>query len=716
MSNRVHISRQGSIDVTNIGGGTSGNNSNLHISSRPDLSDTNLTQELLRNEAFSGTVTFRDRAKNAIERTLSPGSEFSFSSGGGGGALDGNSVTGDTGRGSRLVDVETGVSLGKLENLLRQQDPDQTINDYAFGMTDNDKSTRLKNLETELLQTKRQLQEKWERLDKHVSSPLAELQKQLSGTADDLDTSTADRLLKRRNDEEELTDVRVRDELNQTLRRLESAANREGALRMENYYLRSNAGRGESESEKQKKLQAEMRRARQQEETKNNVSNRNLILKCAMLEEKLEQSEVKCRRAETTMEALVQQLRHLRRSRSEEALQKEQKLYSRLEENMANIFDVSGPLLQQEQNAHSRHEAIATHLTQIDSVLRRQVAALKVKVKKLEGENSSLKEELNLRPKLKDYKYLLYRENALHNVIKKNVNKIDFDLDNKKSNVKYDGDRDAYVEETNLIDGEDSPTRRGILKDRSLNHVDANRMMEAQERVGRFVKTEEARHTIKGREETLFSGPVPVPTGDIMILWASNSILRDIMDMLDVKKPNDIYQTMKDLSNSKRLHGAMKVYVEKVTALVQRATKVKVGQIYKAYKSVDDDATKPDTDPKDHANNLKMPENVMTLNDSYASLKQQLQERKAMAFSQTQPQLIVHKILVQFQMLLNVDAGDRIIPALQNLITKLRISKMVLRKIRALFGLPQTTNNDEDLLEVIETYVRNLGIVQAERA
>eukprot|EP00942_MAST-04A_sp_MAST-4A-sp1_P001887 g1887.t1 len=696
MSNRVHISRQGSIDVTNIGGGTSSYNSNLHISSRPDLSDTNLTQELLRNEAFSGTVTFRDRAKNAIERTLSPGSEFSFSSG------------------SRLVDVETGVSLGKLENLLRQQDPDQTINDYAFGMTDNDKSKRLKNLETELLQTKRQLQEKWERLDKHVSSPLAELQKQLSGTADDLDTSTADRLLKRRNDEEELTDVRVRDELNQTLRRLESAANREGALRMENYYLRSNAGRGESESEKQKKLQAEMRRARQQEETKNNVSNRNLILKCAMLEEKLEQSEVKCRRAETTMEALIQQLRHLRRSRSEEALQKEQKLYSRLEENMANIFDVSGPLLQQEQNAHSRHEAIATHLTQIDSVLRRQVAALKVKVKKLEGENSSLKEELNLRPKLKDYKYLLYRENALHNVIKKNVNKIDFDLDkkNKKSNVKYDGDRDAYVEETNLIDGEDSPTRRGILKDRSLNHVDANRMMEAQERVGRFVKTEEARHTIKGREETLFSGPVPVPTGDIMILWASNSILRDIMDMLDIKKPNDIYQTMKDLSNSKRLHGAMKVYVEKVTALVQRATKVKVGQIYKAYKSADDDATKPDIDPKDHANNLKTPENVMTLNDSYASLKQQLQERKAMAFSQTQPQLIVHKILVQFQMLLNVDAGDRIITALQNLITKLRISKMVLRKIRALFGLPQTTNNDEDLLEVIETYVRNLGFYE----
>ena len=94
-------------------------------------------------------------------------------------------------------------------------------------------------------------------------------------------------------------------------------------------------------------------------------------------------------------------------------------------------------------------------------------------------------------------------------------------------------------------------------------------MMEAQERVGRFVKTEESRHTIDSREETLFSGPVPVPTGDIMILWASNSILRDIMDILDIKKPNDVYTKMTELSNSKRLHDAMKIFVEKVTDIVR---------------------------------------------------------------------------------------------------------------------------------------------------
>ena len=117
---------------------------------------------------------------------------------------------------SRLVDVETGVSLGKLENLLRQQDPDTTLNDYTFGLNDKDKSTRLKHLEEELLQTKKELQQKWETLDKHVSSPLSELKKQLDSSAAELDTSTAERLLERRQDEQKLSDIHVRDELNQT--------------------------------------------------------------------------------------------------------------------------------------------------------------------------------------------------------------------------------------------------------------------------------------------------------------------------------------------------------------------------------------------------------------------------------------------------------------------------------------------------------------------
>ena len=99
--------------------------------------------------------------------------------------------------------------------------------------------------------------------------------------------------------------------------------------------------------------------------------------------------------------------------------------------------------------------------------------ATKVQVKKLEGENSSLREELKLRPKLKDYKYLLYRENALHNVIKQNVNNIDFSM-GTKNNVIYDGDRDAYVEKTSNVDGDISTTRKGILKDRSLQHVDVS--------------------------------------------------------------------------------------------------------------------------------------------------------------------------------------------------------------------------------------------------
>ena len=63
--------------------------------------------------------------------------------------------------------------------------------------------------------------------DKHVSSPLSELKKQLDSSA--AGHTVQQRLLKRRQDEQKLSDVHVRDELNETLRRLEGAAIEKGA-------------------------------------------------------------------------------------------------------------------------------------------------------------------------------------------------------------------------------------------------------------------------------------------------------------------------------------------------------------------------------------------------------------------------------------------------------------------------------------------------------
>ena len=52
---------------------------------------------------------------------------------------------------------------------------------------------------------------------------------------------------------------------------------------------------------------------------------------------------------------------------------------------------------------------------------------------------------------------------------------------------------------------------------------------------------------------------------------------------------------------------------------------------------------------------------------------------------------------------------------LHNLVAKLRHSKMLLQKIRGLFGLPKNVDDDEDLVTVVELYVRNLGLAKTER-
>ena len=72
MAKRVHISRQGSIDVTNVDVTSPDSALNRPDAGDIDSGNLNLTRDLLNDDedVFRGTATFRDRAKNAIERDL----------------------------------------------------------------------------------------------------------------------------------------------------------------------------------------------------------------------------------------------------------------------------------------------------------------------------------------------------------------------------------------------------------------------------------------------------------------------------------------------------------------------------------------------------------------------------------------------------------------------------------------------------------------------
>jgi hypothetical protein len=657
---RVHISRQGSVDVIIGGGDGDGSEPNGPALAAGDFAE----------QTFAGSQTFRERAKNAIKMTLSPGSEFSFES-------RDRKPRPELEAGSTTVDVETSVSLGKLESIL-----------HGGRRTGAKDEMRLQRIEADLAETRARLLHNEERIDEKVASPLQALRAELGNIGTRANTKTLDPF-------RAPEDQKVRDDLNATLRRLEAVSNREGAMRMENYslrttdeateklsgdyFLRPNADRNNTKPPGQNAATSKGTAA-------DDPVSRNLILRCAVLEEKLEASEAKRRRAETTVQALVEQLKRMRSTRTQDALNKEQDLYSRIEANMANVFDLSGPLLQTESNAQARHAEIAANLSHLDAVVQRQVANLRAQVKRLEGDNSRLTAELELRPQYKDFKYLVHRENALHGLIERN--KI---LDD-----------DGGPLDRNLLS---SPvvTQNGITKDRSLHGVDDEHIRSAQERVSRFIKGE--RGGGKNERDTLFSGPIRPPLNELSVLWASASVLRDVMNMLDVEKALDVYDRIKTLGEASRLQTAMKTFVEDATGQIEAAAKVHAGRVYQPGKEQESAVVE----------SKQLGGTVMSLDECLIALQSQLRERRAMAFAQTAPQLLVHKILVQFQMLLNVDAGDEVVSALHNLVAKLRHSKMLLQKIRGLFGLPKNVDDDEDLVSVVELYVRNLGLAQTER-
>ena len=678
----MHISRTGSVEVTTVDG----------------MRATAPFPDNFGMETFSGTSTFRDRAKNAIKMTLSPGSEFSFE----------DRLPLDTPshmpphfyqQGTTEVDVETSLSLGKLENVLKRGGGSAGAG--PGGRTNASEANRILKIENELLEARQRLAKSEERLGTNVESPLSTLRRQLD-MAQGMGVGPQVTMF------EGITrpdDVRVRNELNATLRRLEAAASREGALRMENHYLRTSnrldgTGAGAvvptvasttTGARTIKKPDVAPTATEAASAAANDSVSRNLILRCALLEEKLESAEIRANRAETTVEALVQQLKRIRSQRTQEALERETKLYSRIEANMASVFDVTGPLLDTENKAHERHAEIAENLHQLDTVMQRKVATLRNRVKQLEGENSKLGEELQLRPMYKDYKELLHRENALHDVIHRN-------------NIAVDAASPG---------GGKPATQDAIRRDRTLTGVDSADLEHAQERVSRFMKGEKRVQQQRSNQseaaepkpdgDGIFSGPLRPPLDQISVLWAAASVLRDVVDYLNVDSVLEVLPRIKELSQDGHLHSSYRRFVEAATDEIERGTRIDVGRVFDPDKKGANEAP----------GEAKLRTSVLSLDQAMVTLVGQMRERRAMAFAQTAPQLLVHQILVQFQMLLNVDAGDRVVPALQNLVSKLRASKMVLQKIRGLFGLPRKVDDDGDLLSVVQLYVRNLGLAQA---
>ena len=455
----VKISRRGSVSI--------------HIPSSSNHNNTTTT-----TPGFNpSSSTYRERARLAIESTLSPGSEFSF------GDTEYSSRSISSGASSSSVNLSERLSSRRAATSTQWKE--ESINNSRSGSSNNSNNSNSKSvnnsiniprssaairyvngvgkstvsaldrLEDALARTSSlsgtwahtNQQDEEERAAVREIAYLRTMQEQLSSASSKLrqtNTSTPSHN-SHSNNTNPLSSHRVaaklaaaspgQVELDQTLSRLNKAATREGVLRMENLRLRKEQAQSRISGTNTKKKTTTTTRTKNSNSTNrtsrntahmeellaggarrgitNDSTSANLFLKCAILEEKIHATEQRARVAEASTEAIAHQLRKLRESKAVSSLTSESELYQRIEQGLMSVEEVAAPLAALERKAAFRHETITSHLTSIDIQVRTENAELQARVEQLENTNIELKHVLSSRPTRKNHMDVLRRESAL---------------------------------------------------------------------------------------------------------------------------------------------------------------------------------------------------------------------------------------------------------------------------------------------------------------
>ena len=508
--------------------------------------------------------------------------------------------------------------------------------------------------------------------------------------------------------------------------------------------------------------------------TKNGTTAANLWLRCALLEEKNVQLEQRSKIAEANVEALTYQLRKIREDRATTMLTSEAELYHRVENGLMSVEEVAAPLAAIERKAAQRHEEISSHLTNIDQQVRNENATLQVRVNELEKRCSVLKFTLSGRPTRKEHMDVLRREGALMTEVrrlrdlnkklkkgkekktikvvkekgeekdgeKENKNKsivegkegkkeiiegkgdtwnisddddeieiiVSSDDDEKKEEEKEDKDDKGKKEGNKVKEQVPTTTEDQIAMrvDRILSNLNTSDMSNLMSSMDNYTPNNTNKRTF-----------IPISKKVVNVGWASLYIIQKLMNIYNIDSAMNIQSFIANLDkNSTSLIGFQECY-HTIHTIVKNAKDDCIQPNMK-----DEERTKQEDD-QESALNLGNVDEVQpklnTLEELTRNIKVMLNERRILAFEQSQPEKVLHEILIHFQMIVNASNLNDIVPKMNEIMTRMKVDRNALNAIRKIYGLPSiddtvhvTDKENDELVNIIREYAINAGITVAE--
>ena len=496
-------------------------------------------------------------------------------------------------------------------------------------------------------------------------------------------------------------------------------------------------------------------------------------LRCATLEEKNAHAEKRIQMAEATAEALAHQLRKIRQGKATSALTSEAELYRRIDHGLNAVEQVAAPLVALERKATERHEAIASQLATIDVQVRRETATLEARVNDLEKKNSELKYALSGRPTKKEHMHVLRRECGLMKEIARlRVENATFQTKNKKPN-KNKNSKNPTQQKPTVVEGKERMEgKEGTNEGKEGKEGNTNRTRyvpsssddsdESDDEIEIIVSDEDSSDgdamndknaaiatttdQISMRVDRILSNvnvlelsnclasldqysasssssvhaaySVPLSTEAVRVGWASTCLVMKLMKQYNIQDATQINAVVSDMDCNASAYLGLQECLQTIQTMVDAQDTLHIGTDAQRLEKKENTEQKDDNKETVAQLGNVAPSQPLTALDGLTNRIQiLLNERRILAFEQTQPEKVLHEVLLHFQMIVKAETLHDVVPRMEEIMTRLKLDRTALDQLRNVFGLRAIGNDlhiaeteNKELIEVIRAYAVKEGL------
>ena len=211
---------------------------------------------------------------------------------------------------------------------------------------------------------------------------------------------------------------------------------------------------------------------------------------------------------------------------------------------------------------------------------------------------------------------------------------------------------------------------------------------------------------------------VPLSTEAVRVGWASTCLVMKLMKQYDIQDATQINAFVSDMDCNASAFLGLQECLQTIQTMVDAQDTLHIGTGAQSLEKKENTEQKDDNkETVAQLGNVAPSQPLTALDGLINRINILLNERRILAFEQTQPEKVLHEVLLHFQMIVKAETLHDVVPRMEEIMTRLKLDRTALDQLRNVFGLPAIGNDlhiaeteNKELIEVIRAYAVKEGL------